>query len=644
MEALLTKKLILGTAGHIDHGKSTLIRALTGEDPDRLAEEKRRGITIELGFGELSLGDVDFGVVDVPGHERFVRAMVAGATGIDVVMLVVAADEGVMPQTREHLDICSLLGIQAGLVVITKADLVDEDWLELVQDDVRMALEGRFLEEAPMVAVSAETGDGLDSLRNVLKTVGREASAKTRHALMRLPIDRVFEQRGFGPVITGTLASGLLSEGDAVELLPEGHVGRVRGIQNHSHAIPEAIAGQRTAVNLQGIELDHIHRGQVIVHEGALTTTSAFDARVTMLEHLPKPTKHRASFLLHTGTLQVPCKLFLHDREPMQPGSEAFARILADEPVVVLPGDRFILRGFQRLAEHGTTFGGGEVLDPFPTRRKRDPEIFERLALLQEGELEVVLPVLVRDAGPKGCLLQALCQRAGRTQKAADKVLSRLQSQGSVLRYEKEPARLLHVDFFDELSSRLIERLAAFHEAFPTQEGMLREELREQLGIASIRLFSLLLDKLQKQDTIVFEREWARLAGHRVRIPEEEEALRKKIMALISDAAFTPPRAREFADMLGEKAEDIQLAIEHLSKKQQIIRVRDDLYFAAERLLELQEQVLAFFADNEEMTPQDFKAITGASRKFSIPLAEYLDQKKITVRVGEVRKQLLRNG
>lgn len=638
----MTKKLILGTAGHIDHGKSSLVKALTGIDPDRLAEEKKRGITIELGFGELTLKDISFGVVDVPGHERFVRAMLSGATGIDIVLLVIAADEGVMPQTREHLAICSLLGIQAGIVVLSKVDSVDEDWLELVRDDIATTLQGSFLEDAPRVAVSAHTGAGLEELRSELLKMGRCVQTKAEHALTRLPIDRVFEQRGFGPVITGTMASGHFAVGDAIELLPSGAKGRIRGLHNHGSSVGEIVAGQRAAVNIQGISLDAIHRGEVITHEHTLETTQQFDARIQLLPHLPKPLKHRASMLLHVGTVQVPCRILFHTKEPLHAGEEAYARVLPDEPVVLLPQDRFILRGFQRLEQHGTTFGGGVVLDPLPTYRRRDRNVFERLEQLESEEPEVRIAALVYDTAKQGIELQALCQRMGWTGKRLEKVMGRLSSQGSVVRYEKEPPRFMHGDFIQSFSETLMEKVGAFHEAFPALEGMLRESLREQLHIDSIRLFTMLLDKLQKNQQLVVEQEHVRLPTHRARIPEQEEALRKSIQMLYMEARFTPPRSRDLPALLDEHEQDVDLALKFLARTQAITRVRDDLFFERSVLEELEHSVVDFFRQNESMTAQDFKSITGASRKFSIPLAEYLDSQKITCREGDVRKLLLR--
>lgn len=634
----MTKRLILGTAGHIDHGKSSLVKALTGVDPDRLKEEKKRGITIELGFAELVLGDLQVGVVDVPGHEKFVRMMVAGATGIDLVVLVIAADEGVMPQTREHLAICSLLGVKQGLIAISKVDLVDPDWLELVEEDIQSVVEGSFLEGAPILKVSATEGIGLDELKNELIRLGKDTESKTAEGLMRLPVDRIFEMRGFGPVITGTLVSGTLKRDEQITLLP-GHLnGRVRGMQVHGNATEQALAGQRTAVNIQGIDLEHIHRGQVLVHTNALDETSRFDAKIRWLSHLTKPLKHRAPLLLHTGTVQVPCRVLIHDKEPLQPGEETFARIMLQEPTVLLPGDRIVLRGFQRLEGHGTTVGGGVVLDPFPVWRRKDPGLADRLAKLEEGELDDHINLLTEDAGTTGLSLSQLSQRTGFTQRRLQKSLKTLLSRQTLVMFEKEPPRYIHQEGVQILAQSMEQRLTTYHEEFPLEEGMPREALREQLGVDSLRLFNLLLQKLTKEELIAQENERVRLASHRVRFAEQEAALQEGILKLYSESGYQPPRARDLSDHLEGSAEDIQSILELLTRQGALVRVHDDLFFAADALNSLRDTVIQHLLEHETIDAQQFKAFTGASRKFTIPLAEFFDKEKITVRTGDHRK------
>ncbi len=634
----MTKRLILGTAGHIDHGKSSLVLALTGVHTDRLKEEKVRGITIELGFAELSLGDLQVGIVDVPGHERFVRAMVAGATGIDIVALVIAADEGVMPQTREHLDICSLLGVKQGLVVVSKVDTVDEEWLELVQDDIAGVLEGTFLEGAPILPVSSITGQGIELLKKELIKLGNQVESKAADGLMRLPADRVFEMRGFGPVITGTLVSGTLEEGDQIKLLPGDHIGRVRGLQVHGQSAQKVLAGQRTAVNLQGIELEDIHRGQVLVHANTLDATSMFDAKIQWLSHLHKPLKHHAPLLLHTGTVQVPCRILIHNREPLQPGESTWVRIKLQDPTVLLPGDRLILRGFQRLEGHGTTVGGGVVIDPFPVWRRRDPGLASRLERLEEGELEDNLSLLSEDAGLAGISLAQLSQRTGRTQKRLEKSVGRLLSKGSMVMFEREPPRYIHKESVSQLATALEARLKQYHEEFPMEEGMPREALREQLQVDSLKLFNMLLQRLLKGNQIAQEGDRLRQASHKVRFAEQEAALQEALQKIYLDGGLTPPRARDLPELLQAEEEEIQPILDLLTRRRKLLRVHEDLFFDLDTFENLKQNVIQFLLEHETIDAQQFKQLTGASRKFTIPLAEYFDREKVTVRTGDVRK------
>ncbi len=634
----MEKQLILGTAGHIDHGKSALVRALTGTDPDRLAEEKRRGITIELGFAELALGNYHFGIVDVPGHEKFVRMMVAGATGIDLVMLVIAADEGVMPQTREHLDICTLLGIKHGFIALTKVDLVDEDWLELVKEDIRASLRGSFLEEAELVPVSSKTGEGLERLKRVLIKLAEETSSKERRGLARLPIDRVFEQKGFGPVVTGTLGAGLLKVGDSISLLPDGFEGRIRGLQVHGKPVEEAVAGQRTAVNIQGIDLHDIHRGQVLIKGQSLKPTQEVTAKVRLLKHLPKPIKHRAPMLMHAGTVQIPCRIWLYEEKNLPPATEAYARFLLEQPTILLPGDSFILRGFQRFEGYGTTIGGGTILDPFPPRRKRGPRYLKRLAVLDEGEPIDVITLLAEEAATQGISREQLQQQVNITEKELQRLISKLLNQGILIQFERDPIRYIHKSNLEFLFQQLEEKLSTYHAEHPLDEGMGREELREQLSINSPKLFNILLQRMEKKGILVISKEYVKLATHRVRLKELEEKVEKKLIALYEEAGLTPPRARDLPKLTGFNGEDITPVLELLARRGTLVRIVEDLYFSKRAIDALQEQLVAFLLENRTIDAQNFKKLTQASRKFTIPLAEYFDKQKITHRVGDSRQ------
>jgi len=431
------KHLILGTAGHIDHGKTSLVKALTGIDTDRLKEEKARGITIELGFAHLELpGGVRFGIVDVPGHERFVRAMVAGVGGMDLVMLVIAADEGIMPQTREHLDILRLLGVRNGLVALTKRDLVDREWLGLVTEEVRDFVAGSFLEGAPIVPVSSRSGEGLDELRAELLWLAERVDEKRREGSFRLPVDRVFTVAGFGTVVTGTLLSGEIRVGDELELLPPGREGRVRGIQAHGAKSVQGQAGQRLAVNIQGIDLDQAHRGDVAGPRGVFRATRAVDVRLDYLASAPRELKHRATLRLHSATYEVPAQVILLDRDTLQPGDSAYVQLRLKEPSLLLSGDSYILR----MSAPATTVGGGVVLDPFPPRRRRrSSEALELLEAFGLGDHQRTIALIVAQNLLSGITFEEILLRSGCPRKVMEVALAALLSSGEVLQVTREP-------------------------------------------------------------------------------------------------------------------------------------------------------------------------------------------------------------
>ena len=515
--------VILGTAGHIDHGKTALVKALTGIDTDRLKEERRRGITIELGFAHLRLGQTRYGVVDVPGHEKFIKSMVAGAAGIDLVMLVVAADEGVMPQTREHLDICELLGVQRGCVALTKADLVDAEWLELVQEDLRQSLSTTFLAEAPIVPCSARTGEGIDALQTVLQRVADAVTPRDPRGLLRLPLDRVFSLKGFGTIVTGTLASGTVCTGDDIAVLPNRLRAKVRGVQVHGVETDRALAGQRTALNLGGVERQAVSRGEVLVHRGTLAPAPMLDATVSLLAGARRPLPPRSKVLFHIGTRQqeATCVLLGHDGR-LDPGQTSLAQLRFELPVVALPGDRFILRGFSKQENYGTTVGGGTVLR-VQTRRLR-PRQHESIALLRrvqqahdDGDLDERTALELLGAGSAGLTRVELQQRLPYVPSSLDRTLQRLLSRRRVIRFDTDTGATIHQDHFEALCGRLIATVEAHHRDRPLSSGIAREELRSRLGgSVAPRLFARLLGELEDRGQLAVEQHTCRLAGHTV--------------------------------------------------------------------------------------------------------------------------------
>ncbi len=630
------KHLILGTAGHIDHGKTSLVKALTGIDTDRLPEEKARGITIELGFAHLELpGGIEFGIVDVPGHERFVRAMVAGVGGMDLVMLVIAADEGVMPQTREHLEICQLLGVKNGLVALTKQDMVDPEWLALVTEEVREYLAGSFLEGAPIVPVSSRTGAGIEELKGVLARLTTEVEGKKAEGPFRLPVDRVFTISGFGTVVTGTLLAGEVKVGAEVEILPSGLVGRVRGIQAHGRREELGLAGQRLAVNLQGIDHAGVARGDVVVPKGLYRTTRVVDVRLDYLKSAPRELKHRTSLRLHSATYEVPVKVILLDRDVLKPGESAFAQLRLDHPVLLLPGDPFVLRTYSPQA----TLGGGTVLDPFPPRRRRRSS--EALALLQaveDGTESEKIRLMVATSLLSGLSFEELTNRTGMSARKLDAALAPLLTSGDIVQMVREPRIFLARDAFVTLGEKLYGELQAYLRENAMRDGIGKEELKSRIPRRSDpRFFGPILASLEKEGKAVADRELVKLPGRKGETTVDQAGLQSRIEAALQKGGFEPPTIKELCDALACPEKALLDHLNFLVRAGRAAKIKSDVFYAPEPLAAIREKLVARLKEKGEITPPEFRELTGLSRKFMIPLLEFFDSIKVTIRVGDKR-------
>jgi selenocysteine-specific elongation factor len=640
------KRIVLGTAGHIDHGKTALVKALTGIDTDRLVEEKRRGITIELGFAHLPLPDgTVVGVVDVPGHERFVRAMAAGAGGIDVVVLVVAADEGVMPQTREHLDICRLLGVSRGLVAVTKSDLLQDlgpDWLPLLEADVRSAVKGTFLEDAPLVPVSARTGAGLPALVDAIARLAKDVQERPADGPLFLPIDRAFSLKGFGTVVTGTLLSGAIGEEEHVDLVPPRHGQgplRVRSVQVHGRATPRALAGQRTAVNLPGIDAPAVSRGQALAHAGVVPPSQALDVELSLLAAAPKPLRHRARLLLHIGTAQVSAELSLLDRGELAPGATALAQLRLASPVAALPGPRFILRGFAVLEGRGKTVAGGRVLAVAARRRKRGrPPETAQLEVLARGDADARAAAVLAIAGPAGLGADALSGRTALSPKAVAASLERLGARGGALLFDRERRGWVSGEIARALSERLVSAVVASHAAKPLAAGVSREELRGRLPrVVDPRLFTRLLAGLADRGQLVAEGDHVRVPSHHAASSAEGGALKSDVLAALVSGGLTPPWLAELPAAVRGTSDSVGAVLKLLVAEGRAVRVSSELYFVAGAVEGLRERLVSHLRARREISTQEFKELVGATRKYVIPLAEYFDREKVTLRVGDKR-------
>jgi selenocysteine-specific elongation factor len=630
------KRIIIGTAGHIDHGKTALVKALTGIDCDRLREEKERGITIELGFAALDLeGGRRVGIVDVPGHEKFVKNMVAGATGIDAVMLIIAADEGVMPQTREHLAICRMLAVQAGCIVLTKSDLVDADWLEMVAADVRSFVAGSFLDDAPVVAVSAQTGAGLDELRARLAQIMDGLQERSAKGLCRLPVDRVFSMKGFGTVITGTLQAGTFQTGDEVSIEPGGQRAKIRGLQVHGETVTSAGAGQRTAINFQGLERERIERGDVV---GLPDTLIATKKLALWYEHLPgaeRSLKNRAPVRFHAGTAERMGRVVLLEVEEMLPGDKAFVQIVLSATVVVLPGDRFVLRSYSPVA----TIGGGMILDIQPPRHKRmSSATAQRLSVLKDGSIGDCIQLYCCEAGVRGIEFDALLRRCGRARQELLKVLDGMTARGEITLAAKKPQFFAMPAIIDELCEAVLVQLRAFHESSPLVPGMRRQELFDRLAPnIDPRLFQWVLDRLAESGSMRVQQEFFSLSSHKPALQQGQQKLKDTVVRLYAGGALMPPMRREVLESSGVREKELAEILQLLVREGALVKLNDDLYYTAESMRDLSEQAVLFMQQHGELTIQGFKEQTGLTRKFLIPVFEYFDRTRLTIRMGDKR-------
>ena len=631
------KQIILGTAGHIDHGKTTLIKALTGINTDRLKEEKLRGITIELGFAHLELPSGQrLGIVDVPGHEKFVKNMVAGATGIDLVALVIAADEGIMPQTREHMEICSLLGIRHGMVVITKTDMVDEEWLALVQEEIGDFTRGTFLEESPVMPVSAVTGQGLPEFMETLDCICKDIPEKKATGLFRLPVDRVFSMKGFGTVITGTLVSGKIAVGDRIMLYPSGATSKVRGLQVHNQSLEQAEAGMRTAINFQGLDRAAVNRGDVLAKPDDLVLSYMVDADLNYLSSNAKPLKNRTQVRFHTGTSEIMGVVVVLDREEILPGDNAVVQIRLDTPVSLVKEDRYVLRSYSPIR----TIGGGAILNPIPSKHKRNrPDIIEGLQLLKQASPEEIVRLQIENTGFKSCTFGELSIMTNLPEKQLDRILQTMTSKKEALLIDKEKRRYIHQNIFARLQEALRSQLTEYHEKHPLKPGMSKEELKSKLPPnVDNKLYLLALQQLQKSEVIAQEEDIVRLSNHRVALGVDQRALRENMLAIYRKEGLTPPYFKDVCATLSAPPQEAKQVMSLLIDEGQMVKIKEELYCHQEPLERLKNQLVSFLHDHGEISTPQFKDMTGASRKYVIPLIEYFDATQLTIRVGDIRK------
>ena len=635
--------IIIGTAGHIDHGKTALVKALTGVNADRLPEEKKRGITIDLGFAELDLGDVQIGFVDVPGHEKFVKNMLAGASGIDLLALVVAADEGVMPQTREHFEICRLLETKQGLIVLTKSDLVDEEFLELVKLDVAELVENSFLEDAPVIAVSAKTSDGIDDLKEVISTTAKQIPRRKNEIISRLPIDRTFSVKGFGAVITGTLATGNIKVGSEMELLPIGEKVRIRGVQTHGKDVDIANAGQRTAVNLGGINHDEIERGMILSMPNMLRSTQIIDAEVEVLKDAKRSLKSRQRVRVHIGTVEAFARIdVLNESREVRQGEKDFVQIRLENPVIAIPSERFILRQYSPQI----TIAGGKIIDANALKHKRKDlqEVQKYLSDLIEAEDEKPkqIKLFLETALDKGLSFADLQARTGWVSEVLQNALSENIEKTAIIKADNFYVARTP---FDNLKGEVLTEIENHHKKEPLSRGILRETLREKTSAhIPLEIFKTVLDYLTKEKKVIVEKDIVKASSHNQELSTEEKLVKDNLLQIYTDAILQVPTLenalKDAVKGTKNSSQNARKIFQLLVNSSELLKVTEDLYFTKTAINELVEKVKTYAeseAENRLIGVPDFKDIAGVSRKYAIPLLEYFDSIKVTTRAGNKR-------
>jgi selenocysteine-specific elongation factor len=650
------KSIIVGTAGHIDHGKTALVKALTGIDADRLAEEKRRGITIDLGFAHMELplanGErLRLGFVDVPGHERFVRNMLAGVGGIDLVLLVIAADESIKPQTREHFDILRMIGVKRGITVLTKSDTIDAETLDVVRVEVEDFLRGTFLDAAtaPVIAVSSLTGAGLDDLKQALMSATREVEPRDSRALARLPIDRVFTMKGFGTVVTGTLISGTIRKEQELEVFPTDRSVRVRGVQVHGQTADEAAAGQRTALNLAGATVEELARGMMLAPPETFAATRRIDVQLRLLPSAPRPLKNRARVHFHCYTMEAVAQIAIYGETDVKPGETAQAQISLAESALLLPGDRFILRQFSPVI----TIGGGVVLDAAPLHSPKElrkieriaggsvPTISQTLELLENfGNRESILTMRVNRRRQRGLSLADAVAETGWTRAEIVALAETLAKAGELVRVQD---RLFAAREYEVAQKSLLDAVSLFHTKEPLRPGMAKKELHEDMardaGMAE-ELFEAVVSALVQQKKLEVAADIVRIVGHGVVMKNEEAESKKKIEDAFAAAGLKVPALHEVIAGLKVDKGRAQKIVTLLLREKVLVKISDDLVFHRTALEALRGQMTTRKLKSSKIDVAQFKELTGVSRKYAIPLLEYLDRERVTRRVGDMREIL----
>ena len=631
------KHVIIGTAGHIDHGKTTLVKALTGRNTDRLKEEQERGISIELGFTYFDLPSGQrAGIIDVPGHEKFIKNMLAGVIGIDIVLLVVAADEGIMPQTVEHLAILDILGIKRGIVVLTKSDLVDEEWMELVEDEIQSAVEGTFLENSNIVRVSSTKRSGIDEVIRLIDEYSEELEEKELNDMPRLPVDRVFTISGFGTVVTGTLLSGKYKVGDEIQVFPGDKTARIRTLQVHDQDAEVAFGGQRVAINLAGIKTDDVHRGSVIAPINSMKDTMMVDVKIKLLKSIDRVIENRTRLKLYIGTEEILCRIVLLDKEDLKPGEGAYAQLRLENRIVAKRGDRFILRFYSPMF----TIGGGEILEPNPEKKKRfDTKSIEELRIKETGNSKDILEKIIQLKSKDFPSLKEISTETAMLEENLNKDLELLVLECKIIIFTAtKDIYPIHIEHFDKLKKIIIEEIRLFHERYPLRLGMPKEEVRSRiLKKAKTKVADQFIQNLVDNNLIGQTNDLLKILGISPSYSKDQLKIRAAILDKLALNEFLPPKKEELILDLGVSRDDVDEVFNALFINKELYKINDEVYLLSNSYDKALVLLKEYISINKSISIGEFRDLLNTNRKVSLGLLEYLDQIKITKRDGEKR-------
>ena len=629
--------IIVGTAGHIDHGKTTLIRAITGRNTDRLKEEQKRGISIELGFTYFDLpSGKRAGIIDVPGHEKFIKNMLAGVMGIDIVLLVVAADEGVMPQTLEHLAILDLLGIEKGFVVVTKADMVEEEWLELVKEEIKDEVKGSFLENKPIYAVSSTEKKGIDEIKEEIDKMSKDIEDRDQNDMPRLPVDRVFSISGFGTIVTGTLISGKFEVGEEVQIFPGDVKGRIRSLQVHDEDTDTAFAGQRVAINISGVKTDEIDRGSVVAPLDSMKETNMLDTKIKLLKSLDRSIENRTRVRLYIGSKEVLCRVIILDKEILNPGEEAYCQLLLEEPIVAKRGDRFIIRFYSPMF----TIGGGSVIEPNPSKKKRfDESDIEELRIKDEGDSKDVIEKIILDSKDNLLSIKEVSIRTAMLEEKVKRDIEELELEGKIILFSlTKEVFLIHKDNFISIKDDIIKELEKFHKLYPLRPGKSKEEVRSKfLDKTNARTGERFIDLLIEEGYVEQKSEYLCVKGFQIEYNDVQLKIKNEIISAYRNAKYDTLRKEDVIKSINGDIKEIEEVFLSLLGDEDIKKLGDDLYIEKSIYEESINQLKEYMKTNESINIGDFRDLLDTNRRMALGLLESYDQLKITKRDGDKR-------